>query len=92
MARYRWSSTLNAWVTDATSGGAVVWDEVAGKPTSFPPAQHRHSFTDLPTGVLGFAVGTNSARPSAGMVIWFAAAEPNQMLDGDVLFINSVFG
>lgn len=92
MPRRRWDADLQTWIEDQLGDDLVEWDEVADKPTLYPPMEHGHEFIDLPVGVQAFAIGTNTERPNAGFVLWLAAAEPPAMIDGDLVIINPIFG
>lgn len=93
MASYRWDAVLKTWVASSGSSDDILalQTQVAVLAAAVQALQAGATGA-IPANVLGFAVGTNKTRPNAGMVLWFAASEPPGMVDGDVLFVNAVFG
>jgi len=50
-------------------GGSTSWDDVTGKPTEFPPADHTHAATDVASGALAIAripTGTSATTVALG--------------------------
>lgn len=57
-----------SWV-DSTSKPTYTWSEISGKPSSFTPASHTHSASDITSGTLAIAripTGTTSSTVALG--------------------------
>lgn len=55
-----WNQTAGEWQAQAApEGGAVAWADITGKPTTFAPSTHSHSFaslTGIPTTLAGYGI------------------------------------
>lgn len=66
----RYETLSGTWVA-ATSGGAgsVAWDDVTGKPATYPPDAHAHAGEDITSGTVSTArlsVGPGGSQVAAG--------------------------
>lgn len=84
-------------------GAPASWDNITGKPSTFPPSAHTHSASDITSGTLAIGripVGTGSGTVAAGNDSRIANAVPNtrtvttgsHLTGGGALSSNQTFG
>lgn len=62
-------STSVTWVEMSAADAEVAWNNIQGKPETFPPASHTHSATDITSGRLATARGGVPSPASSGFVL-----------------------
>jgi hypothetical protein len=57
------------YAASAGSANAVAWGNVSGKPSTYPPSSHTHSYLPLSGGTVTGALSVNGALTTAGRLI-----------------------
>lgn len=64
------------WSGSAWEAAFVNWDEIAGKPSSFPPEPHTHNASDITSGRLSFSRLPTSSVANKVLVVRVAGGDP----------------